>query len=72
MARYYTDLTTGQELPAGYASVSVSRSPSVEDYMNNGGPSSGSVGCRIVRDGKVIDERTAEGEFASVSCSKFR
>jgi len=32
---------------------------------------SGDVGWRIVRDGEVVDENTATGQFASVSCSKF-
>lgn len=61
-----------QELPEGYVMVSVSRTPSVESYMENGGPDSGSVSCRITRDGDVVEEQTANGEFASVSCSKFR
>ena len=60
-----------QELPDGYVTVSVTRSPSVESYMNGGGPDSGEVGCRIVRDGKVIEQQQSSGEFASVTCSKW-
>lgn len=67
------EMPHSQQLPEGYVSVSVSRMPSVEDFTANGGqPVSGSVGCRIVRDGEVIDEHTAEGQYASVTCSKFR
>lgn len=64
-------LPHSQDLQEGYVSVSVTRSPSVESYMQNGGPDSGSVGCRIIRDGETIDEKVASGEFASVTCSKF-
>ncbi|QUG99385.1 hypothetical protein HUO13_12010 [Saccharopolyspora erythraea] len=59
------------DLPEGFATVSVSRGPSMESYMQNGGPDSGEVGCRIVRDGKVVDEKKASGQFASASCTKF-
>lgn len=60
-----------QSLREGYNSVSVTRSPSVDSYMNGGQGDSGDVGCRIIRNGEVVDERTASGQFASVSCSKF-
>jgi hypothetical protein len=59
-------------LPEGYVVVSVTRSPSMESYMETGGPDRGQVGCRIIRGGEVVDEQVAEGEFASVSCSKWR
>lgn len=58
-------------LPEGYASVTVTISPSVEDYANGGTPDAAEVGCRIVRAGQVVDERTATGQFASVTCSKM-
>ncbi|MER7077949.1 MmpS family transport accessory protein [Saccharopolyspora kobensis] len=58
------------ELPEGFASVSVNRSPSVESYMN-GKPDTAEIRCRIVRDGKVVDEQSASGEFAMVTCNKF-
>ncbi|MEB3368678.1 MmpS family transport accessory protein [Saccharopolyspora mangrovi] len=59
------------DLKEGYVSVSVSRSPSVESYMEGGQGDSGSVGCRIIRNGEVVDEQSAQGQFASVSCSKM-
>lgn len=59
-----------QDLPEGFASVTVTRTPSVKSYIEDGGPDSGTVGCRIVRDGSVVDEQTASGEFASATCSK--
>lgn len=59
------------ELPEGFVSVSVTRSPSVESYMN-GKKDTGEVSCRIIRDGEVIDEQKASGEFAAVNCSKWR
>lgn len=34
-----------------------------------GGTGGGEVGCRIVKDGAVIAEQSAEGRFASASCS---
>lgn len=59
------------DLKEGYVSVSVTRSPSLESYMDGGQGDSGTVGCRIIRDGEVVDEQTAQGQFASVSCSKM-
>ena len=65
-------LPSSGDLPDGFATVAVTRSPSVESYMQNGGADSGEVGCRIIRDGKVIDEQKSSGQFASVTCSKFK
>lgn len=59
------------ELPEGFVSVTVSRSPSVESVMSSE-KEVGEVGCRIVRDGEVVDEQRASGEFASASCTKYR
>lgn len=59
-----------QQLPQGFVTVSVTRSPSVESYTNGGHGDSGTVTCTITRDGKVVDTKTATGQFASVSCSK--
>lgn len=66
-------VTGAQMIPleSGFVSVSVSRSPSMEDYMNNGGPTAGEVGCTLFRGDEVVDEKQANGEFASVSCSKM-
>lgn len=65
-------LPSSVDLPEGYAVVSVTRSPSFESYQYGGGMDSGEVGCRIVRDGAVIDEHRASGQFAAVTCTKFR
>lgn len=65
------DLPVHQKLNPGYASVIVTRSPSVESYTNGGHGDSGTVTCKITRDGQVVDQKTATGQFASVSCSKF-
>lgn len=59
------------ELPEGFAVVTVSRSPSFESAMS-GKKEIGEVGCRIVRDGAVVDEQRASGEFASATCTKWR
>lgn len=64
-------LPHAEKLPEGYALVSVTRSPSVESFMENGAPDSGEVGCRITRDGEVVEEQKASGQYASVSCSKY-
>lgn len=71
MASNTVQLPVNQPLPSGYASVTVTRSPSLSSYQNGGQGDSGTVGCKIVRDGKTVDEKTASGQFASVSCSKF-
>lgn len=65
------DLPHRVDLKEGYVSVSVTRSPSLDSYMEGGQGDSGSVGCRIIRDGEVVDEKTAQGQFASASCSKM-
>ncbi|WP_187352055.1 DUF4190 domain-containing protein [Allosaccharopolyspora coralli] len=59
------------DLESGFVSVSVSRSPSMDDYMNNGGPSTGEVGCTLFRGDEVVDDKQASGEFATVACSKM-
>lgn len=59
------------ELPAGMVTVSASRSPSAESYME-GTPDTAEIRCRIIRDGEVVDEQAASGEYASVTCSKYR
>lgn len=64
-------LPESYELESGYVSVSVSRSPSVESYMQGNSPATGEVGCRIIRNGDVVDEQVANGEFANATCSKF-
>ena len=60
-----------QQLPEGMVTVTVSRTPSMESYMNGGQGDSGTVTCTITRDGKVVDTQTANGQFASVSCTKM-
>lgn len=66
-------LPYSEELPDGYASVAVTAGPSVESYQNGAEPAVGDVGCRILRNGQVIDEQhAAGGEFASATCTKFR
>ena len=64
-------LPTTQQLPPGYVSVTVTRSPSVESYRGGGQGDSGTISCKMVRDGKVVDTKTATGQFASVTCSKM-
>lgn len=44
-------LPATKPLPPGYASVSVTHSPSIDSYRNGGTGDSGEVGCRIIRDG---------------------
>src|SRR5690606_32247862 len=48
-----------EQLPDGHVTVSVTRSPSMESYMETGQPDRGQVGCRILRDGKVVEEHSA-------------
>ncbi|WP_406690186.1 hypothetical protein REH65_30390 [Saccharopolyspora sp. ID03-671] len=46
--------------------------PSVDDYINGAGNTTGEVGCRIVRGGGVVDEQWASGQFTNISCEKWR
>lgn len=65
-------LPATQQLPKGYASVTVTRTPSVESYRSGSGQGdSGTITCKITRDGKVVDTKTATGQYASVTCSKM-
>lgn len=70
MATNTVEVPHTQELPQGFVTVTVTRSPSLESYQNSGKGDSGTVTCTITRDGKVVDTKTAAGQFASVSCSK--
>lgn len=60
-----------QQLPEGMVTVTVTRMPSMQSYMDDGRGDAGTVTCTITRDGKVVDTKTASGEFASVSCTKM-
>lgn len=64
-------LPNTQTLPEGMVTVTVSRTPSLESYQNGGQGDSGTISCEIVRDGEVIDTQTANGKFASVTCTKM-
>lgn len=70
MATNTVEVPHTQQLPQGFVTVSVTRSPSLESYQNGGHGDAGTVTCTITRDGKVVDTKTATGQFASVSCSK--
>lgn len=59
------------DLPEGMVMVTASRMPSTESVME-GKPDTGEIRCRIIRDGEVVDDQAAAGEWASVTCNKYR
>ncbi len=71
MSQNKVTLPHTEQLPEGMVTVTVSRTPSMESYMNGGQGDAGTVTCTITRDGKVVDTKTASGQFASVSCTKM-